>query len=416
MAAAIVGGPYTWSGERDDEGHRTYTITHRVKTLQGEGPATVMQCPGLPDPGDTWAVDDDLDIWAWCLPGMRINPERAGENQYWKVEQKFSTKPPENSKQRCNTTPIEDPLLEPQKINGSFVRKTEEGIKDRFGKRIITSSHEQITGPQNEWDADGGDLIIIEQNVADLELDILSSMKNTLNDAPLWGLPARCIKFSSYTWEKKFYGSCEHYYTRRLEFEVNRKGFDRDLLDEGTKVLHGYWDEDTGEWVLDYVASTLELPDKDNPAHFDRFKDRNGENARVILDGEGQPYVPTELVLDCAQCPDGAPIIFKVKTGADREVEITYTSGCTWQTVDEGTVTLTYDSGVWKLTDTAWSGSEWTLDEEDWNCLGPNSMTRTTGTLGLATATVSDPSNPGSIHVEKYDESDLLELGIPVTF
>jgi hypothetical protein len=33
----------------------------------------------------------------------------------------------------------------------------------------------------------------------------------------------------------------------------------------------------------------LTNPDSTNPQHFIRYKDRNGENARVLLDGAGIP-------------------------------------------------------------------------------------------------------------------------------
>ena len=43
----------------------------------------------------------------------------------------------------------------------------------------------------------------------------------------------------------------------------------------------------TNAWILDDIDGSP--PDPDNPAHFDRYKDRNGENARVLLNGYGLP-------------------------------------------------------------------------------------------------------------------------------
>jgi hypothetical protein len=40
-------------------------------------------------------------------------------------------------------------------------------------------------------------------------------------------------------------------------------------------------------WVLDAIDG--EDPDPANPAHFDQFKDRHGENSKVMLNGAGTP-------------------------------------------------------------------------------------------------------------------------------
>lgn len=425
MAVTLQTGQFSWSGDVGDDGHRNYTYVTRALAATTDGPAAVIAAVNTAIPvGSTWSVDGDVDAWAWRLPGMQISPEREGEpNKLWKVSLKFSTKPPEN--QRCNTTPIEDPLLEPQRVSGSFIRKTEMGLKDRFGQAITNSSHEAITGPQNEWDADGGDTVSIEQNVADLELDVLAALKNCVNDAPLWGMPARCVKFNMYTWEQKFYGVCNKYYTRRLEFEVNAKTFDRDILDEGTKVLHGYWDSASPNWVVDVLYTSGTMPDPNNPAHFDRAADRQGNPIHVILDGAGKPFIPPNPITSCIQCPTGAPEKWKVtglthSDGTPEELTLTYVSGCTWEFDPGGGAdvrTLYYDGGSssWLFEGTEWTG-QWSIADTDWECMGPNTMTRTSGlgplTLGFANA----DALPGKRHVEKYQEGDLLALGIPTSF
>lgn len=285
MAATLIDGQTTWSGSRDDEGHREYKITHLVKHDFLDGPKTIMDCPGLPVPGSIWNFDNDIDIWAFCYPSMIVRPHKQKDGEkfrYSTVEQKFSTKP----MKRCSDTSIEDPLLEPDRISGSFVKYTQEALYDRFGERIKSSSHEQFRGPQVEFDANRP-AVKIEQNVSDLELALFSELIDHVNDAPLWGLPARCVKLDDAPWEKKLYGSCSVYYTRSLSFSIMFETFDRDLLDEGTKVLHGHWNTTTGEWDLDNINGAA--PDPNNPQHFDRYKDKNGENARVILDGTGKP-------------------------------------------------------------------------------------------------------------------------------
>lgn len=295
MTCRLRDGHTKWSMSRDGEGHRTYKLELLVVSdNKDDGPATVLQTPGLPLPGSFWAVGTDVDPWATCKLDCNVSPVRPQPpNFHWKLDFTFSTKP--DGKQ-CKDQQIEDPLLQPMRVTGSFVKYQEEKTEDRDGAPILTSSHEPIRGKQVEFDANRPQ-VVVEQNVPLLQLELFSPMVDTLNATTLWGFPPRCVKLSDAPWEKKFYGQCYVYYTRKFTFDIDARtnaelgiivsGFDRDLLDEGNKVLHGHWDKATGRWVLDDIAGAP--PDPDNPQHFDRFKDRRGENSRVILDGHGLP-------------------------------------------------------------------------------------------------------------------------------
>lgn len=293
MSASIYGGGRrTWGGERDSEGYRTFTITNLVKTTnKDDGPMTVMNCPGLPAIGSVWNFGNDVDLWCFCFPDMsiKIHEEREGEpSVLWRVDQKFSNKP----FKRCQDTNIEDPLMEPQKVSGSFIKYTEEAAQDRFGRFLLYSNWEQMRGPQVEFDANRP-VVRIEQNVGTLGLATFSQMVDTVNDAPLWGLPARCIKLSNPTWERKIYGTCYYYYTRTFEFDIMYNTFDRFILDQGHTSLHGHWGKSpTGTstrstWIVDNIDGAP--ADKTNPQHFDKHKDRKAENTTTLLDGFGRP-------------------------------------------------------------------------------------------------------------------------------
>lgn len=287
MSATLVPGVRTWKAGRDDEGHREFYVTHLVETDSVlDGPNTVMDCPGLPLPGSYWNFGNDLNIWAFFTPWMKvsIHQEKEGDPTVWyKVEQKATTRP----MKRCNDTTITDPLLEPDKISGSFVKFLKEYQRDRHGEYITNSAWELFRGQQVEFDANMP-MVRIQQNVANLELNVFSQMIDCVNDSPLWGLNERCIKLSNVPWERNLYGTCSFYYTRTLEFECSYNGFDRDLLDEGTKALNGV--NINGAWVVKPVSLVpITPPDPDNPLHFVRYKDKQGENARCILDGEGLP-------------------------------------------------------------------------------------------------------------------------------
>lgn len=290
MATEVLGGPRTWEGERDDDGYRTYPVSFVVEGLAADGPVTVMLTPGLPAVGSLWVVGGEFDLWAWCTPYMKVKPRpetKVGSpTRLWDVDLKFTTKP--ISRDRRDNPSNDDPLLEPDRVSGSFVKYTEEATKDRYGRAILSSSHEQLRGQQNEWDANRPQ-VRVEQNVPLLQADLWVPMVDHLNDAPLWGFPARCWKLGDPSWTRKFHQN-DVYYERTFTFDGNAATFDRDLLDEGTKALHGEWNMTTGAYdVTPFDPFGLITPDYTNPQHFIRFTDKNANPCRVILNGFGRP-------------------------------------------------------------------------------------------------------------------------------
>ena len=293
MAATKLDGQVTWEGERDDEGHRTWFITHHVKTDSfGDGPAIVMQCPGLPALGSTWNFDNDVDVWAFRTPytKVKIRSEKEGDpNKHWLVTHKFTTKP----LWRCQDATIENPLLEPQKVSGTFSKYTKEVAFDKDNVWLVNSAWQPIVGKDVEFDFNRP-TVHIEQNVPLLQLDLFSQMVDTVNTAPLWGLPARCVKLSNVSWERKYNGVCNLYYTRAFDFDVQYPefagvgGFDRKLTDIGTMALRGYFHQTTGVWTPVNVNGSP--PVATNPTHYTVIKEpHHGENVKRPLDGAGKP-------------------------------------------------------------------------------------------------------------------------------
>jgi len=284
-------GPVKWEMQRDNDGYRDYKVTYLIRCDSSqEGPAQVLECPDLPQPGYQYICQADADPWAWCKLDTKITQMTSREPGYWwEAEVLFSTKP---DGKRCKDQQIDDPLMVPDRISGGFTKYQEEATQDLFGNPITNSAWELFHGPQNEWDK-GRPSVKIAMNRAQLQLALLSQMQDTVNGAPLWGLPPRCIKLSNTSWEKKYYGSCFPYYEISLEFDIRFETFDRDLLDEGTKVLHGHWDgKNKGTWIIDNIGGnyyTGTPPNPANPQHYDRFTDRQGNQANVILNGHGLP-------------------------------------------------------------------------------------------------------------------------------
>lgn len=321
MTTRILTGAVVSGVTRDSEGHRTYKVETRVisSTPNVDGPATVLRTPGLFIVGAVWAFGGaETDIWAWCRADATVTPVDPPVITQWKVEQTFSSKPPDRKKSRCQDLPITDPILEPPKVTGTFVNYTEEVSYDRFGNAIATSSHEIIRGPQVEFDKNRPQ-IKIEKNYVSLNLNLIAPLIDTVNQNPMWGLSARCIKLSSASWERVYEGSCSPYYKWTFNFDIRYEGFDRDLLDEGNKVLNGHWDGNTGRWVLNRIDG--KLPDPSNPNHFIRFKDRNGENCRVVLNGHGLPAdVNTGTGSGSGSTADGGPGNIHVEYYPDGDV------------------------------------------------------------------------------------------------
>jgi hypothetical protein len=364
MVAVIVPGQRNWSVSRDSEGYKTYKIVHRVACDEGDGPNTALTAPGLPVPGQIWDFDNDYDPNAWCTPESSANPVVTNEpNMYFDVEHNFTSKP----LGRDATKDRADPLSEPPKISISFSKTTEEASHDRFGRMITNSAWEQMRGKHVEFDT-GHIIVKIEQNLATVDLPSHAAAYQTVNMVMLWGMPPRTVKLSNSSIEESYYtpttttttttpfgatttsqftttttapptiASQVKYYHRNLEFEVNAKGWDRDLLDEGTKVLWGRWKSvvttstttttttttpagqttapptttstaagatttqaattttlptpqkaDPVQWELLPVDSDGTMPNRFNPTHFMRYTDRSGNPLRVILNGKGLP-------------------------------------------------------------------------------------------------------------------------------
>lgn len=428
-----VGGviaPVSVKLSRDEQGYRTYSVKYLIEDPTFEGPYTAINTPGLPLPGSVWQFRGEVDIWCWCRPDAELAAHNIPEGEpvsVWALTMKFSDKPP--AIKRCFEEHFDNPLLEPPKVSGGFSKFTEEGVYDRFGNRIVTSSHEQIRGQQNEWDA-GRSQVVIEQNVPSLQLGLVEGMKHHVNRAPLWGLPARTIKLSDFNFDEKWWGVCVKYWTRKLTFEVDVRTWDRNLLDEGTKVLNGHWDATDRTWVLDPIAGVP--PNPLNPAHFIHFKDYNGENCKVILNkalpaGARLRSAVTTLVATTLIANDAE---LTIAAQPPKPGRITVTVVDANRSIKYGVVRLAgFDARQNPLAEDVEIGpgsasyvSTYTFAElltTVGDAGHTNKMFGFSGNDSNDMVTITDTPNvaqAGFIHVEKYDESDFLQLGIPVTF
>ena len=291
----------------DDEGQREYTVRYLIQsnvksktTHFGDGPKVIATTPGLPLIGTPYRFGYDFDLWAYRTPYAKATPYKSKNDrvEYWLLEHKYSTRP--RSRDSCSVAEIGDPILEPQRTSGSFQNDSKEVSSDKDGNLIRSSSHERIHGAQVEFDF-ARPTVVIQQNVINLQLDLISKLINTVNKVDLWGLGERKIKLSNVTWERMLNGICYYYYSRTFEFHIDFDTFDRtDIMDDGTKVLKGHWENPkTAPWWK--VDANMNA---DKPQDYMRAIDVPGNLMNVLLNGEGMPLkddedpVPIPLIND----------------------------------------------------------------------------------------------------------------------
>lgn len=284
MAATLISGPQLRSLSRDKKGHRDYTVVHLVEVSDtDDGPAIALACTGIPSIGDAWTFGNDSDVRAYCHPDAEVSGHQAKDGEspsIYAVEQVFSTRP------LLNCDDIDDPLLQPAKVSGNFVKYTQEAQFDRFGEAITNSAFERVRGAQVEFDQNRP-TVHIQHFRSTLSLATVAGMIDHLNISTWWGLPARTVKLSNFSWERLMDENCSFYYSKSYDFDIRYEGFDRTILDEGTKCLKGAWNE-SGDYIIEAGANA------NNPKHMIRFKDKNDENSRCILNGAGVPVSSIE--------------------------------------------------------------------------------------------------------------------------
>lgn len=390
MSAIVQGGPVEWSASVDKDGYTDYKVKFLVSATVADGPSNIITAIGLPQAGDLWNFGAEYNLYAYCKQDttVTLHPDPKLPGELWIVEKKFSTKPDED---KCKDEAITDPLLEPQKVSGGFSKITEEATYDRFRRPLLNSAQEQLRGAQVEFDGNRPS-IKISQNVPDLQLFLIATYADCVNLYPIWGMPARFVKLSNVSWERKFYGRCYVYYTRNFEFEINYDSWDRKLLDEGKKALHGQWNQSTGAWDLININGAP--PNRFDPTHFDDFLDKKHNLSHVILDGFGKPYVPA------------SSLSFPTKWWC--------LNNSTTQSVFNGTCTQAINAANFMIGTTYISGPFET--QADATAICDRYHTAADGKLAADVDCTLVGSSPGTIVIQKYRAVDFLNLRVPASF
>lgn len=282
--SAVVLGRVDWDLKRNDRGHRDYMVRWLIETSSvDDGPQVVMTAAGLPLMGAAWAFGNDNDPWAFCWPEMTVTPQtdaKGEPNCLWVAEQTFTTR----MLTRCMTLSIENPLMEPPRISGSFVEQKREKQRDRNDVLLTTSAGEPYSGQLIEID-ESHPTVNMEFTTLANQLAVFTPYMQKVNDRDLWGVGRRMIKLSGGNWQRKVWGTCTFYYVTSLEFRIHPRTWDRKLEDYGNWCLNP-------EMLKNYATqpvpnSVKDTWRKDPKTYCVQYKDRNQENAKCFLDGHG---------------------------------------------------------------------------------------------------------------------------------
>jgi hypothetical protein len=295
MSTTLI-GRIDWSAKRDERTHRDYSIKWLVESNDpwNDGPQTVSLTAGLPAIGSYWHFGNENDPWAYCMPEWQMNPLHTSQGpvQVWSVEQTFSTR----FMMRCATVPVENPLLEPVRVSGSFRQQKREKQLDRHGNVKRTSANELVSGSLIEAD-ESHPTVTIEITTLSNQLAIFTPYMDTLNDRDLWGLAKRQIKLSGGNWSRKYWGVCTPYYVTTLEFHGHPRTWDKRRNDYGSICLNRtFWDPTADGYTGPHTDAEKDEAVKDH-RNLTWYTDRNDEKAKCFLDGHGAPLPIYDIAL-----------------------------------------------------------------------------------------------------------------------
>jgi hypothetical protein len=223
MSANAVSAPYDWSKESTEEGDEIYTLKWKVETTAvADGPDVAWTAPGLPYPGASLNVGNTVNPWAFFQgKGSAKLLKQDVNRKWWDLTTVFNTKPIT----RCSQSKVDDPLLEPHRVRGSFTQVMEEAIKDNSGNVIENSVKQRFTGPQVQRPK-SYPTVELEMNVAWINLAWMAEYADSVNNNVQWGQPIRTIKCTVGPWERVLYGSCYYYFVVRFTFELRYETWD----------------------------------------------------------------------------------------------------------------------------------------------------------------------------------------------
>lgn len=263
----------------DADGNRTYKRTFTILTdSQSTGPKAVVEADGQPTVGETYRypqddpTETDESVYcSKCKPKLRDKKSR----KLWTVEYQYTS----YSSKQLNGVDV-DPLNEPPKFSGSFLRVNEIFEEDNEGNAILMSSGEPPDPPLEEGVS--YPTLRIEMNVASPALALWADYANAVNTGTFWGLGARKWAIEKIDWQDQFRGNGSRYVTVVFEFAAKYNTWDRKFLDRG------YYRK-----VVAPIEGKILITDVDGqPVNAPRLLDGTGN---VLEEGADPVYITKKL-------------------------------------------------------------------------------------------------------------------------
>lgn len=269
---------------RDPDGRRVYTVEYESKTNDSQDHAGVVVVDLISRVpfGTPYSLGNESDPWAFAnWPKSCKKRGKRSTLTVWSTLIDFSLL----EVQRCSQLRIENPVDQPYKVSGSFVRAMKAVTEDRNGVPITNSSDEPVL-PAPEV-RDSADTVVVEVNTATINLPLRAQMRDRVNNATLWGLAKRTVRLAQWTWLFGFYGLCAAYVINRLEFEINLNTWDFKHTDQGFRIKNGT--DESGK-----TKYTTLMDDRDQPLRHPRLLDGSG----ALLADSGTPVELTDELDD----------------------------------------------------------------------------------------------------------------------
>jgi len=249
--------------EPNKEGHRTYKTIYQVITNDvNDGPITAMSAGGLPVAGGVYVYGNDSDSWAFChaIPEVKLKEYDESRKQ-WHLTYTHSTEPME----RCQTTSIENPLMEPWAVEGDSDEWTEEATTDKDDEAIDNSSLEPLTGKEIEVFKTRRRLRL-SKNLASLNQDLIDDIEGSVNDGnvTIFGKAygARQLYMRKIRFTRRIYATCTFYYPHEFYIDTKQATHDLKVIDRGFKEYTG--------------------TDPTDPKHYTPIREPDGDEGEVV--------------------------------------------------------------------------------------------------------------------------------------
>ncbi len=268
--------------------HREYDLTYRVITdSESDGPDTVLASGSLPTYGQPYAYGSESNPFASCrFVGNARRDQGEKTRKAWLVDAKFSTR---GSNRDPNDQPGK-PLDWAWKVSGSFGTGQKYSNKDRTGRALANSANEPFEDvpPIDDQIL----LLTLEKNLPTLSLSQWADSRGKVNDATLWGLPARRVKLMQWSWTPQWTGAGQAYVACKWEVAINFDGYYYEPRDEGYREITGV----DAEGLTTYAPILIngELPSK--PEYLNGSGERlNAAFDPVYFNGVGGNPDPFEI-------------------------------------------------------------------------------------------------------------------------